>query len=169
MVLVVIINPHCTESVLYHNTLQLTKFCLLLSSDRGWLRQCCRCSCTTRSCYRLLLWQQCLPILRLLTSLLYIKDISGQYYQIINMYDNNIDPFIYIKYHVHTKFSMMFIRVKWNPNDTPNCLSVLSSRFRNTSPLIRASNIKWMFTSIIEAYMILPSSYIPFSLLISCW
>ena len=40
----------------------------------------------------------------------------------------------------HTKCPIIFNRVNLNPNDTPNSLSILSFRFRNTKPLILASN-----------------------------
>ena len=42
---------------------------------------------------------------------------------------------------VHTKFSMISIRVHWNPNDTPDRSSLLSLRLNNAQPLILASNI----------------------------
>ena len=60
----------------------------------------------------------------------------------------------------HTKFSMIYNRVHWNPNDTPNLSSLLSSRFKSANPLILASNIQYGYNHIIdeqEVYMILPS------------
>ena len=51
-------------------------------------------------------------------------------------------PIMLLPHESHTKFSTVFNIVILNPNDTPNCLSVLSSRLRSAIPLILAPNVK---------------------------
>ena len=48
-----------------------------------------------------------------------------------------------LPHELHTKFSMIFIRVVWNPYVTPNCLSTLLSTVRSANPLILASNMEY--------------------------
>ena len=67
--------------------------------------------------------------------------------------------------HERTKSSMMLTTANLNPNDIPNCFSLLSSRLRNTCPLTLASKHNYHYhDTTLQAHYLTYAMY-----LLVCW